>query len=1018
MRMALRFFLILLTASFAVPGTKCSGGSAAVGYSEAPVSEKWNFNPGWRFLKADVEGARTVEFDDSHWEPVSAPHTFNDIDTFDDFSQGRCSGEMQQWGGKTWYRKGFEVPAEWFGRRVVIEFEAVRQVADVYCNGKKVGHCENGFVPFGADLTACLRYGAKNVIAVACDNTFVKDRDTEPKDLWHGYVGGAKFPWNNPHWHPAHGGLYRNVYLYVSGPLHFTQPLYNNLETVGTYAYATNPTAVQTGVGIEAEIANETGTPQAFTLYSRMVDREGRTVAEFSTPASLNPGERRVVQTKGTLVSPQLWEPGHPYLYRLVNEIMQNGKQVDRNEIPFGVRWAVWTRDRGFFLNDRHIKLCGWGFKSVDGWPGLGAANPDWMHDYTMKCVTDAAGNFVRWGHTAGAPVHLRSSDRLGIVTLQPGVDGEGDVKGHAWDIRLAAWRDTVVYFRNHPSLLIWEGGNQSVTEEHVRQLRAVVDQYDPHGGRVFGFRRADSVVEPYCDITISTEGSGYRADLPTVEGEYDRAESPRRVWDRQTPPYKDWHASGPYDLTSEEYAVDQLFQYKKIAAPGHSGGANWIFVDSTSGGRDTSEVTRASGELDAMRLPKEAYYVCRVLFSEKPDLHLIGHWNYPEGTVKDVLVAANCEEVALSLNGHELGRQKASKRSIPPVWKEKNDLSSLANAEHPMLFRFRDVKWQPGTLVATGFAGGKEIGRSQVFTAGPAVTLRLSPVTGPGGWNADGSDVLAVDVEAVDKDGRRCPTFEQRCDFKLDGPGIWRGGYNSGKEHSINHPWLDMECGINRVVIRSTTTPGEITLTARSLGLRSACLKIASLPFPVHGGLTRTLPLVSQQPKLGPLAPRSENPPRKNERGKGSVAHSQLFGDISYSGLSSKVQVVKAEPGASMFSDNSLRFAELPECLRGAELLQLPNADAHYSAVDLLQFECLADATLYIAHDRQLEKMDWLKNGYRDTGATISAGGQQWQLFSRRVKKGESVLIGSNSETKAGWMMMVFLSADTAGKQ
>lgn len=980
------------------------------------AAEKLNFNIDWKFIKQDISGAHAQSFDDTEWKSVSCPHTYNDVDTFDNFSPEGHAGEMDLWGGKTWYRKSFVAPADWDGKTVIIEFEAVRQMADVYCNGVQVGHCENGFVPFGADLSSLLKPGQENTIAVACDNSFVKDTDFggDRNQVWHHFAGGAKLPWNNPHWHPAHGGMYRNVFLHVSDALHLTQPLYNNMKTVGTYAYALHPSREWAEIGVEAEVQNDTGSKRTFTVQSTLINRDGKRVCSMQSETSLAAGEKSVIVHKGRLERPELWEPKHPYLYTIQTEIVQNGQVIDSNTVPFGVRWIDTSTDWGFAINDRHLKLQGWGMKSVDGWPGLGAANPDWMHYYTLEKMTEAGGNFVRWGHTCGAAIDLRAADRLGIVTMQPGVDGEGDCEGHAWDIRIAAWRDVVIYFRNNPSLLFWEGGNQSTSREHAALLKEVVDEYDPHGGREYGHRRANNVVLPFSTMSISTEGSGYLKQLPTVEGEYNREESPRRVWDRQTPPYQNWHAKGSYDLTAEQYALNQLYHYEKISRLSHGGGANWIFADSTSGGRVDSEVTRTSGEVDAMRLPKEAYHVCRVIFSDEPDLHVVGHWNYPAGTVKDIHVVADCDEVELRLNGQVIGKKKAIQQYVKPTKKAKKKGSANVADEgwlHPMLFTFPHVTWQAGELVAIGYKGGKEMARYSVATTGTAVALQLTALTGPTGLLANGSDAVVFDVEAVDKDGNRCPTFIGRCDFETTGPGVWRGGYNSGKEKSTNNTYLDLEAGINRVIIRSTLTPGSIQLTATSEGLNAATIRINAQPIESHKRIARALPPIPQQGEW-PSLPLPEPLPKAGAKPVPAKRGSALIDDLSYSGPSGDAQIQTIKPNGVMFTDHNMKFGKLPACLSKGEQILFPNAEWNYSAVDLLQFNVKKDSMIYVAHDvRLIEKMEWLKK-YSDTGEKVTIGEHDWQLFKKRVKAGESVLMGSNTESKGPkrWMMTVFV--------
>jgi beta-galactosidase len=149
------------------------------------------------------------------------------------------------------------------------------------------------------------------------------------------------------------------------------------------------------------------------------------------------------------------------------------------------------------------------------------------------------------------------------------------------------------------------------------------------------------------------------------------------------------------------------------------------------------------------------------------------------------------------------------------------------------------------------GSNSGKAVARHEIKTAGDPKRLKLTAHTGPKGLVADGSDVAFFDVEVVDAQGQRCPTDEARVDFAVQGPAIWRGGYNSGKTNSVNNLWLDTECGINRVFIRSTLKPGAITLTASRTGLEPAKVQIESKPVEITDGLTRELP----QTMAGPLA-------------------------------------------------------------------------------------------------------------------------------------------------------------------
>ena len=227
-----------------------------------------NFDPGWKFIKADPANAFQAGFNDGGWSSVSLPHTYNDVDTFENWSLPGHRGEQNQWGGRTWYRKTFSLPETFKGKKVFIEFEAARQVAEVYLNGHFLGVSKTGFIPFGFELTPWLRFDAPNVLAVMCDNRFMKDPPADAAEAPASKPAGDnlnfapaaseslaalsakvnaaipeavdqlqadQIPWNNPHWHPAHGGLYRNVCLHVTDPLHISLPLYSFLQTAGPY---------------------------------------------------------------------------------------------------------------------------------------------------------------------------------------------------------------------------------------------------------------------------------------------------------------------------------------------------------------------------------------------------------------------------------------------------------------------------------------------------------------------------------------------------------------------------------------------------------------------------------------------------------------------------------------------------------------------------------------------------------------------------------------------------------------
>jgi beta-galactosidase len=1016
--------------------------SAAAPATAAAGRQTLDFNPDWRFIKADVAGAPAPAFDDSGWALVSAPHTYNDTDTFDNWSTPGHRGEQIQWAGRTWYRKAFTAPGEWRGRKVFIEFEGVRQVAEVYLNGTRLGVAKTGFTPFGFDLTPHLMLGTTNVLAVMVDNRFMKDpldpqtaaeierlngaapasggspppalssaanpnlatlhaqiNKTIPATLEE--LQADQIPWNNPHWHPAHGGIYRNVKLHVTDPLHITLPLYSFLQTAGPYAYAQDITDASARVTVEVPVRNERALPATVEMRTEIRDADGKVALALTQSQPVAAGAAVEFKVAGMLPSPRLWEPNYPHVYRVVNTLRVGGAVVDTSEILLGIRTAAWDVANGFFLNGRALKLHGWGQKPTNEWPGLGAALPDWLHFYTAQLMRDGGGNFVRWGHTAAGPAQIAANDRLGLITDQPGVDGESDTVNAAWLLRAQAFRDTVIYFRNHPSILVWEGGNQKVTRDHARELRGLMDQYDPHGGRVYAHRRADQITAEFMDVGVGTEGGREIARLPVFEGEYNREESPRRVWDNASPPNFGYpEAKGmTYQLTSEQFAANQVVHYKKISPPWHAGGANWIFSDSTSGGRVPAEVARASGEVDAVRLPKEAYYVTKVLYENAPSVHLIGHWSYPAGTRKDVFVAARADAVELFVNGRSLGRGTISDK---------------------YLFTFKNVAWEPGEIKAIATTAGQVVATSVKHSVGAPVRLKLTPLTAAGGLRADGADIALFDVEAVDSNGDRCPTFAQRVDFEVNGPAVWRGGYNSGKINSTNQPFLDLEAGVNRVAIRATRQAGPITVRARSEGLTPASATVEARMVAVTQGWTPATPLRPEMPLKGP-APRHPNlqagsgpTAGPGRSGAGAAMLGRFIRTLNYTGPSASIVHVEtnAADGRNAYVDRDYTFNQLPAALVGADWIQIADADQRYSAVDLIELAVKGGTTVTVAHDERVAPPEWLTRQFQPSRETLRVNNRPMRLFTRVVPQDASLTLGSNNDAapQAANMYVVFV--------
>ncbi len=681
-----------------------------------------NFNIGWKFFKGAVTNAERVDFDDSKWATVSTPHTYNDTDTYDELARHK-GGERHQYMGVAWYRKHFKLPAGASAGKVFLEFEGLRQAGRFWVNGKFAGKCENGVTACGLDLTRLVNFGdAENVIAVKVDNS----------DHYKEEATGVEFQWMGRARNPNYGGLNHDIWLHLTGNIYQTLPLYENLATTGQYIYATNFSIADrtADVVVESQVRNESGDRQSLTLSAVIVDRDGVARAQFKSEASdLRSGETKTLVVRGKLSGARFWDVKDPHLYDVYSILAASDRVVDVQKIKTGFRKTVFkggAGNGGVWLNERFVYLTGYAQRSSNDWAGLGQAYPDWMHDSNASMIRESHANYIRWMHVAPQRVDVSACDKFGIIEVAPAGDREGDVRGRQWEQRMNVMRATIVYYRNNPSILFWEAGSSSISAAHMRQMVELRKEFDPHGGRAMGCRTladpAATLIAEYFGVML---GQGYSAErrdrAPVIETEDFRDEAARRFWDDFSPPHFGFHP-GPKDVyrwNSETFCLAAAQRYHEYfinrisnSDSAHSkwaGYASIYWSDSNADGRqESSEVCRVSGKVDSVRLPKEAFYVYRVMQSDAPDIHIIGHWNYPTNTTKTIYVAANhCDSVELFVNGKSLG-----KSSTPT---------------NGYIFAFPEIKFAPGEIQAVATVGGKIVAQHQLKTAGEPKRLKLT---------------------------------------------------------------------------------------------------------------------------------------------------------------------------------------------------------------------------------------------------------------------------------------------------
>lgn len=804
----------------------------------------YNLNAEWRTITGDPAGAHLNAFDDGAWTPATLPHAFNEREAFARDIKDQSTGII-------WYRKRITLPTGAQVGKAFLEFEGVRQAAEVWVNGRSVVLSEHGAMAFGADITAALQPG-ENLIAVRVDNDWrYKERES-----------GSGFQWNDRNFNVNYGGITKNVRLHLTPIVYQTLPLYSALGTTGQYVWADqfDIPGRRATIHAETQVRNEAAQPRTLTYRVEIRDRGGRVVGRFDgADATLAPGETRTLSAEGRIGRLNFWSWGYGYLYRVTTTLIEQGRTIDAVDTLTGFR-STRFGDGLIRLNDRVMQVHGYAQRSSNEWPAVGVSIPPWISDFSNALMVDSGANMVRWMHITPSKQDIESADRVGLPQAMPAGDAERDVDGRRWEQRTALMRDAIIYNRNNPSILFYESGNESISEAHMAEMKAIRDQYDPHGGRAIGSREMlDSRVAEYGGEMLYLNKS---ARHPMWAMEYSRDEGARLYQDEDTPPF---HKDAPdYNRNQDSHAIEDVhrwWDYFRIR-PGtgrriSSGGVNIIWSDSNTHYRGDNNYRR-SGEVDAMRLPKQGFFAHRVMWNgwvdpEAPATHIIGHWNYAPGTTRPITVVSNGTSVELFRNGRSLG---------------------MGTRSSGFLFTWPAVAWQPGTLRAVA-DGGRSV--HAIETVGAPVALRLTPRTGPRGFVMDGADLAMVDVEVVDAKGRRVPTANDKVAFTLTGPAEWRGGIaqgdSSGKPRStvavqgevvpgttptagtargednyILSRTLPVEAGVNRVLLRAGRNAGTVRLTASAPGLKPATIAIPTrAAAPLTGGLSREFAKAAQ---------------------------------------------------------------------------------------------------------------------------------------------------------------------------
>lgn len=795
-------FASLLLGGFSLMGTLPAA---------AAVRDTISINCGWQFHRGDVKNISELKSTQGGDDVVNLPHDFligqdwvaPDASERPDNSdagsnvRSRLSPRGFKEMGIGWYRYQLTPKDEWKGKRIVLDFQGIMLVGDVYLNGQRVGGTDYGYLGFDIDLSKLLKWGQVNEIIVKADTG-------KP---------------NNSRWYTG-GGLYRDVNLIVtSKELFFPRhPLF--IRTVNNKE-----------IKIRANILNQQKTkkPQ-IPAEVKILDAEGKVVAEQKNDIHFNTKwrDREYELPSISLEDAKLWSPDTPYLYTAEVTLYDNeGNIADQIREPFGIRTIEIVPQKGLLVNGKKVLLKGYANHHTLG--ALGAAAYPRAIEKRLKLIKEFGMNHIRTSHNPYSEDFLKLCDKYGILVVDELYDkwlqqyAGGRVEWESlWQKDIPEW---VKRDRNHPSVILWSLGNELQQYSNLpfndwgvtayKLQKELLHRYDDTRLTTVAmhprYRNLETDSIP-ADLAVATEVNSYNYRYMYFPGDMKRY--PEKTFYQSEASVA---AMGP-----NFYEMDR----DKVL-----GLAYWGAIDYLGESMGWPVKGWNQGVFDLSLQPKPDAYFVKSMFSEEPVVHigiieksggniqwnginvsagkLSENWNREAGEKFSLYTYTNGDEVELFLNGKSLGVKK--------------------NSEDPKLrsrIKWDDIAYAPGTLLAVARKNGKVVARHQIETTGEAVALKLVPDMET--WHADGKDLMHVRIYAVDKKGRRVLnvkdakafdklTFTVKGDANIvavDNGNIASDELHIGKTQLEKTIQRNLFQGSALVILRAGDKPGKIELS------------------------------------------------------------------------------------------------------------------------------------------------------------------------------------------------------------
>lgn len=775
----------------------------------------------WKFFLGEISGAEEKDFNDNNWESVVVPHDWAidknfdmriDIQTVQVVEDGETR-PMRRTGrtgalptfGIGYYRTNVVSDAFMKGKRIRIEFDGAMSLAKVFLNGNFVGEWPYGYSSFAFDLTKHWNYSGNNIIAVRLEN--------EPE---------------SSRWYSG-AGLYRNVRIVVC-------------DEVSVSHWGTNVTTpiVQNDraqVKIVTDVDNFSNVKKV-TLESILYNKENKIVAKKIDSKRIVERDKFVQNL--SVRNPILWDINNPYMYKLVTNVYSEGQLKDSYTTNIGIRNIRYDKNKGFFLNEKSLKIKGVCLHHDLG--PLGAAVNYRALERQLQMMKEMGCNAIRTSHNPPTPELLDLCDQMGLLVQVEAFDEWKVGKNkNGYNKYFDEWaeRDLVAMIRrdrNHPSVIMWSIGNEvreqkeRTGSEIARFLTQICHREDPTRPVTAGFNSHTSAIKNGLADEIDLVGFNYKPkdykkkheefpDYIIYGSETASTVSSRGVYkfpveEIRDVYYHDYHVSS-YDLEYPSWASTPDTEFEQQDDCDFiMGEFVWTGFDYLGEPTPFNEGTPARssyfGIVDLAGLKKDRYYLYKSKWSLNPVLHLLPHWNWNDriGQSVPVFCYTNYPKAELFVNGKSKGVKQKNK----------------SNKYERYRLMWNDVVYYPGEIKVIAYDTNDNIKDSVIIkTAGEPYQIIASADRNR--ITADGKDLSFVTIEIKDKDGNLCPLADNLLFFDVDGTTELEAVCNGDPtEHTpFSSDYMRVFNGKLVVILRSKNIKGKSVLKVYGSRLKSA---------------------------------------------------------------------------------------------------------------------------------------------------------------------------------------------------